>query len=231
MASELNSFISRQNKKQLKSIKRARCLISKVDDNTFKELCKSIIGKLIIMKYLCKFILKVLGWHSVGAKVPEPKCILVGAPHTSGWDFIFSWIFYKSLGGDASIVIKKEFFFWPVGWILKKMGGIPTDRSKATNVVRFIINQFNERDYMHLAITPEGTRKRTNNWKAGFHTIARTADIPVYLVSFDWGRKTLTIWGKFELTDDAKEDIRRMKDFYREKGVQGKHPEKFSTEY
>ena len=183
------------------------------------------------MKYICKILLKLLGWKSCGSLVPEPKCILVGAPHTSGWDFVISWIFYTSLGGTANIVIKKEFFFWPVGWVLKKMGGIPTDRSKGSNVVRQIINQFNSRQHMHLAITPEGTRKRTKNWKAGFHVIARTANIPVYLVSFDWGRKTMTIWQKLEITDNEKEDIKRMKDFYREKGVQGKHPEQFTTEY
>lgn len=182
------------------------------------------------MKNICKFLLKIMGWRSVGTKVTDPKCILVGAPHTSSWDFIISWIFYTSLGGKASIVIKKEFFFWPVGSILKKMGGIPTDRSKGANVVRQIIHLFNERDYMHLAITPEGTRKRTKNWKAGFHTIAQSAGIPVYLVSFDWGRKTMTIWGKMELTDDAKEDIRRMKKFYRDKGVKGKFPDQFTTE-
>jgi|SRR5690554_3440274 len=182
------------------------------------------------MKHFCKVLLKVLGWRSVGSRVTDPKCILIGAPHTSSWDFVISWIFYTSLGGSANIVIKKEFFFWPVGWILRKMGGIPTDRAKGANVVRQIINQFNERDYMHLAITPEGTRKRTKNWKAGFHTIARSANIPVYLVSFDWGRKTMTIWGKFELTDDAKADIGRMKAFYRDKGVQGKYPEQFTTE-
>lgn len=183
------------------------------------------------MKYICKAILKIFGWKAHGTLVTEPKCILVGAPHTSGWDFLLSWIFYTSLGGTASIVIKKEFFFWPVGWVLKKMGGLPTDRSKGSNVVRQIIHQFNSRDYMHLAITPEGTRKRTKHWKAGFHVIARSANIPVYLVSFDWGRKTMTIWGKLEITDNEKEDIKRMKDFYREKGVQGKHPERFTTEY
>ena len=170
------------------------------------------------------------GWKSDSPAVSDPKCILVGVPHTSGWDFVISWIFYKSVGGKANILIKKEFFFWPLGYFLKKMGGIPIDRSKGSNVIRQIIHAFNERDYMHLAITPEGTRKRTKNWKAGFHTIARNANIPVYLVSFDWGRKVLTIWKKLELTDDAKADIRKMKDFYREKGVQGKHPENFTTE-
>lgn len=125
------------------------------------------------------------------------------------------------------MLIKKEFFFWPVGFLLRKMGGIPTDRSKGANLIRQVIKQFNERDYMHLAITPEGTRKRTKNWKAGFHTIARNANVPVYVVSFDWGRKVVTLWGEFELTDNAAEDIKRLKAFYCEKGVKGKHPENF----
>jgi hypothetical protein len=71
----------------------------------------------------------------------------------------------------------------------------------------------------------------TKKWKAGFHTIATTANVPVYLGSFDWGRKEITIGNKFELTDDSKADIIRMKDFYRKKGVVGKFPENFTTEY
>jgi 1-acyl-sn-glycerol-3-phosphate acyltransferase len=81
-----------------------------------------------------------------------------------------------------------------------------------------------------LALTPEGTRELTKNWKAGFHTIATTANVPVYLGSFDWGRKEITIGNKFELTTDSKADIKRMKDFYRNKGVVGKFPENFTTE-
>jgi 1-acyl-sn-glycerol-3-phosphate acyltransferase len=180
---------------------------------------------------ICVLILRWAGWRSAGVAVPEPKCIIVGAPHTSGWDFVMSWIFYRSLGGRANVLIKKEFFVWPLGYLLRMMGGIPVDRSKGTNVVRQVIKLFNERERMHLAITPEGTRRLTKRWKAGFHTMARTANIPVYMVSFNWGRKEMTLWGKFELTDDAKADINRMKDFYREKGVQGKHPENFSTEH
>lgn len=173
----------------------------------------------------------MLGWKAVGGVAAEQKCIIIGIPHTSAWDFVISWLFYTSIGGHASTLVKKEFFFWPIGWLLKKMGGVPIDRSKGVNVVRQTIQLFNEREYLHLALTPEGTRKRTKNWKAGFHTIATMANVPVYLGSFDWGRKEITIGHKFELTDDPKEDIKRMKDFYREKGVVGKHPEKFTTEY
>ncbi len=183
------------------------------------------------MQTFFKLLLRLLGWKSYGSAVPENKCIILGAPHTSIWDFVISWIYYKSMGGKANILVKKEFFFWPADYILRKMGGIPIDRSKGANVIRETIKAFNSREYMHLAITPEGTRTRTKKWKAGFHTIATQANIPVYVSSFDWGRKELKIYGKFELTDDYREDIKRLKDFYREKGVTGKHPERFTTEY
>ncbi len=118
-----------------------------------------------------------------------------------------------------------------MGFFVRKMGGLPIDRSKGANVIRQTIQLFNEREYMHLALTPEGTRKLTKNWKAGFHTIATNANAAVYLGSFDWGTKIVTIGPRFELTNDYKEDIKRMKDFYREKGVKGKFPELFSTDY
>jgi 1-acyl-sn-glycerol-3-phosphate acyltransferase len=182
------------------------------------------------MRSFCKLMLKLLGWKAVGGVAAEPKCIIIGIPHTSAWDFVISYFFYTSIGGRARILIKKEFFFWPVGWFLKKMGGIPIDRSKGANVVRQTIQLFSDMDHIHLALTPEGTRERTKNWKAGFHTIATMANVPVYLGSFDWGKKEITIGHKFELTADSKKDIKRMKDFYREKGVVGKFPNKFTAE-
>lgn len=183
------------------------------------------------MQKICKFIMKLSGWTGTGELIPHNKCILIGVPHTSAFDFIWSYVYYTSVGGNANFLVKKEFFFWPLGFFIRKMGGMPIDRSKGANVIRQAIKLFNENEHFHMSITPEGTRKRTKNWKAGFHTIARNANVPVYLTSFDWGRKQLTIWGEFKLTDDHKEDIKRMKDFYREKGVQGRNPELFTTEY
>ncbi len=184
-----------------------------------------------MMRRFCAFLLRLLGWKVNGFVAPEPKCIIIGVPHTSAWDFIISYLFYTSLGGKARILIKKEFFFWPVGFFVRKMGGIPIDRSKGANVIRQTVNLFNSMEHLHLAMTPEGTRKHVVRWKAGFHAIAKLADVPVYLGSFDWGTKVISIWEKFELTDDAQADIRRMKDYYREKGIQGKYPENFTTEY
>lgn len=183
------------------------------------------------MKGFCKFLLKVCGWKAIGGKAPEKKCIIIGVPHTSSWDFIISWIFYTSVGGTANTLIKKEFFFWPVGYILRKIGGLPVDRSKGVNVIRQTIQLVNEAETIHLAITPEGTRALNKKWKAGFHIISKETGIPVYLGYFDWGRKEISIGEKFELSDDAKADINRMKDFYCKKGIKGKFPNLFTTEY
>jgi 1-acyl-sn-glycerol-3-phosphate acyltransferase len=113
---------------------------------------------------------------------------------------------------------------------LKKTGGLPVDRSKGAPILKQIIDAFKSHEIFHLAITPEGTRKRTKNWKAGFHAIAKATGATVYLGYFDWGRKEIGWYEPFELTDNAQADIKRMKAFYRTKGLTGKHPELFTLE-
>jgi 1-acyl-sn-glycerol-3-phosphate acyltransferase len=171
-----------------------------------------------------------MGWKTVNGVMPHKKAIIIGVPHTSAWDFVISYLYYTSVGGVANIVIKKEFFFWPLGFLLKKMGAIPIDRSKGTTVVKQIINEMNSRELMHLAITPEGTRELNKKWKAGFHTIAKATGAVVYLGFFDFGRKEIGWLETLELTDDAEADIRRMKAYYRAKGIVGKHPKQFTAE-
>jgi 1-acyl-sn-glycerol-3-phosphate acyltransferase len=182
------------------------------------------------MKTICKFLMKLWGWKAVNGVMPHPKAIIIGVPHTSAWDFVISYLYYTSVGGIANTMIKKEFFFWPLGFFLRKMGALPIDRSKGASVIKQVICEMNKRETMHLAITPEGTRKRNKRWKAGFHTIAKATGAVVYLGSFDFGRKEIGWTDILELTDDPQEDIKRMKAYYHEKGVMGKHPGLFSAE-
>jgi 1-acyl-sn-glycerol-3-phosphate acyltransferase len=178
---------------------------------------------------ICKFILKCMGWTAIEPPVPEAKCIILGVPHTSIWDFVVSYLYYCSVGGKASIIIKSEFFFWPLGFILRSMGGIPVDISKVVTLLLRIIEAFNERESLHLAMAPEGTRKLVKHWKTGFHTIAKAVNVPVYLGYFDWGKKIVGRGQKFELSNNAQEDLKKIRIIYKNMGLIGKHPEKYTT--
>lgn len=177
----------------------------------------------------CGFILKTCGWTPVGGIAPDDKCILLGAPHTSVWDFVIAYLFYKSSGGDALCMVKEELFKWPLGPIIRKMGGIPVNRKNPAAIVLSVIREMEKRDKFHLAIAPEGTRKPIKRWKTGFHTIARETGVPVYLCYFDWGTKRVGIHCKLELTDDAKADMARIQGMYEELHLVGKHPEMYVT--
>lgn len=176
-------------------------------------------------------MLRLMGWTPVDKEpVPEPKAVILGVPHTSIWDFLVSYFYYKSIGGDPHIMIKKEFFFWPMDPILRKLGAIPVDRGKgAALLVRSIIHEFEKKDRLHLAIAPEGTRKAVKKWKSGFHTIARAAGVPVYLGYFDWGTKRVGHGPRFEISDNAAADLEKIQAIYEEMHLTGLHPKGYTT--
>ena len=89
-------------------------------------------------------------------------------------------------------MIKKEVFWGPLGWLLRKLGGIPVDRKKGSNIVLSVIKEMKSQKTVHLALAPEGTRQPIKRWKTGFHTIAREVGCPVYLGYFDWGTKRVS---------------------------------------
>ena len=165
----------------------------------------------IIGPKTAKRILNMMGWQGMDEAIPAPKCIILGAPHTSIWDFVISWLYYRSVGGNAKVMIKKGFFKWPLGPILRHLGGIPVDRSSGggAHLVRQMIAEF-EKD-------------------EGFHTIAKATGVPVFLGYFDWGTKTVGAKEEFHITDNVEADLKRIRQWYKDKGVVGKYPEKFTT--
>ena len=171
-----------------------------------------------------------MGWTTVGGPAPEDKCILLGVPHTSMMDFVVSYLFYTQFNAQKpKVMIKKELFFWPLGPLIRKMGGIPTDRTNATTLVKSLITAMEKEDTFVLAIAPEGTRKPVKRWKTGYHSIARATGCPVYMSYFDWGTKRVGIGEKVELTDDARADTARIQALYENMHLKGKHPEKYIT--
>lgn len=176
-------------------------------------------------------ILKLTGWTVDSGVVPEKKCIILGAPHTSILDFLVAFLYYRSQGGGKIVkcMVKKDLFVPVLGSIIRAMGGIPVDRKNPTRMVKSVINEMEAADTLHLAIAPEGTRKPVKHWKTGFHLIAREANIPVYLAYFDWGTKHVGYFTKVELTDDAIADMARIQQLYAERHLVGRHPKGYTV--
>ena len=175
----------------------------------------------------CGWALRKLGWTSIGGPVPEKKAVILGVPHTSIWDFVISYLFYTQFGKVAHIMIKQEFFFWPLGPILRACGAVPIDRQSPGAMIRSLIHVMDSVDEFHFAIAPEGTRKPVAQWKTGFHMIARETGSTVYLGYFDWKTKRISIGERFEVTDDVKSDMSRVYAYYRELAPEGLHRDGF----
>ena len=175
----------------------------------------------------CGWCLRKMGWESIGGPMKEEKAIVLGVPHTTVWDFLVSYLFYTQFGKVAHIMIKKEFFFWPLGPILRACGAVPVERSSAATTVKSLISLMEEVPEFHLAIAPEGTRALTKRWKSGYHLIAKETGATVYLGYYDWGRKRISVGEPFQITDDPKADMQRIYDHYRPLGIQGFHKDQF----
>lgn len=179
------------------------------------------------MGWLAGFILRMFGWKVVNG-VPEgiSKAVVTMAPHTSNWDFVIGRLSFIFLRTKVHLMIKKESFFFPLGNILRALGGIPVDRSNSQNTVKNITDHFNKADTFFLIITPEGTRKLVTRWKKGFYFIALTAGVPILPGYLDYKKKIAGIGPVIYPSGDYEKDFAQLQDFYR--GLHGKHPEKFN---
>ena len=125
--------------------------------------------------------------------------------------------------------MKKEWFFFPLGILFKAVGGIPVNRGRKSSLVEQMAEVFAKRPKFHLAITPEGTRKRNPNWKKGFYYIALKAQVPIVLIGIDYNTKTVTSTKAIMPSGDIEKDMREIKLYF--KDFKGKHPENFSIQH
>lgn len=178
-----------------------------------------------------KLALKLTGWHVRITTPYRKKCVICVAPHTSNWDFIAGLAAYRSLGREANFLMKKFWFFWPLKYLLKYLGGIPVESSKKTGIslVSSITEEFKVRDYMNLAVTPEGTRSRVDKWRTGFMQIAVGADVPIQLGVIDFHNKLVLIEKEFFPTGNIDEDISEIRKYYSQFPDAAKYPEKFAN--
>ena len=180
-------------------------------------------------KWFSRNYLKMRGFTFVGHYPDDAKkSIIIEAPHTCIEDFVIGRCFFWMEGREAKFLIKKEFFKPGLGWLLKRIGGIPVDRSKGNNMVAKTAVIFKQYDELHIVITPEGTRKRVDKWKRGFYYIAELAQVPVVLGFIDFKTKRCGYGPSFIPCGDFDKDWPMIENFYR--GMQGKTPGKFNLE-
>ncbi len=172
-------------------------------------------------------ILRLSGWKTDG-RLPEgiKRAVVVSAPHTSYLDFVVGRLTFWVIRVNIRFLIKKEAFFFPLGILLRKLGGIPVERDASNRMVDQVVKLFRENESLIVIITPEGTRRKVERWKKGFYLIAQRANVPIALSYINYGNKTGGIGPVIYPTGDYEKDLRIIQDFYRDKVA--RHPERFN---
>lgn len=164
------------------------------------------------MKIFARLFFRMIGWD-IDKKSPNgiDKCVVVMGPHTSNWDFVLGKMAFVSYGINAKYLIKKAAFFFPFGPLLKRMGGIPVDRSKKNNLTSIAADLFKNSDELFLVFTPEGTRSYSPKWKKGFYYIAVEAKVPICIAYVDYKNKKGGFHSVFHPSGDVDADILKIK--------------------
>jgi len=175
----------------------------------------------------CNWLLyKRMGW-SVNVTEDHPdKYIICLAPHTSNWDFILGLLYAGAQGMKSNFLMKKEWFFWPLGSLFKRLGGIPVHRQKKSSMTDAMAETAKAAKTFHLCITPEGTRSKTTEWKKGFYFIALKAGIPILLYGVDYERRLIQCTKTIIPSGDLDSDMREIKLYYQH--FKGKKTENFT---
>lgn len=179
-------------------------------------------------KSFCRWLLyKRMGWTIDVTEAHPDKYIICLAPHTSNWDFLIGQLYSGAEGIKSNFLMKKEWFFWPLGPIFRRMGGIPVWRSKHTSMTDNMAETAKKSRTFHLCVTPEGTRSRTAEWKKGFYYIALKAEIPVLLYGVDFDKKLIRCTRTIIPDGDIDRQMGEIKMYF--KDFKGKKPENFTV--
>lgn len=180
-----------------------------------------------LSRRLAAILFRLLGWK-VGGAIPDvPKCVVIGAPHTSNFDGLYALPALLAMDLKISILGKQSLFAVPVlAGLMRWLGVVPLDRSNAGGVVAASIETLRQSERLFLGIAPEGTRQAAKQWKSGYWRIARGAEVPILPAVLDYGRKEIRFLPLFYPTDDFAADQAALIALYR--GVRPKHPHRLS---
>lgn len=180
-----------------------------------------------MLRRAARGLLLLFGWRGVMVWPSVPKGIVLVYPHTSNWDFIVGMLYRYGWGLPAHWVGKHTLFRWPFARLLAYMGGIAVNRDVPRGLMGELVEQFKAREWMWLAIAPEGTRAHRDHIKSGFYKLALAAKLPLALGYIDYGTHTVGIDTYLTLTGDEAVDLGRIRDFYAAK--RGRRPGLEST--
>lgn len=166
-------------------------------------------------RWLGRTALRLSGWKLVGRLPDLSKLVMIVAPHSSNWDGFLGFAAKFALGFGVKVLGKASLFWWPLGPLLRRLGAIPLDRSSPQGTVGQAVRLIRESDRLWYVLTPEGTRKRVEQWKAGFWKIAHHAGVPVLPVYFDYPSRTIGIGEPFWTGTDMEADIAAIRVWYR----------------
>jgi 1-acyl-sn-glycerol-3-phosphate acyltransferase len=175
---------------------------------------------------LAKAFLRLTGWAFEGTVPPSRRYVLIAAPHTSNWDFVYMMAMALSLGIRLNWMGKASLFASPLGGVFRALGGIPTYGDLRANVVEQSVARFREPGDLVLAVPAEGSRRHATHWRSGFYHIARLAEVPIVLGYLDYERKRGGLGPEIRPSGDAKADMDLIRAFYADKT--GRYPEKFT---
>ncbi|GAB6142973.1 1-acyl-sn-glycerol-3-phosphate acyltransferase [Desulfocicer niacini] len=168
-----------------------------------------------------KLIYHLMGWTYDG--LPSywaKKSVVIGFPHTANMDTVRALTYIKICRINAKLLVKADWFFWPMSILLKNLGGVPVHRNKAHGFVASIAEEYHKNDEFVLALVPEGTRKKTRRIRTGFWNIARAAQVPVICWFLD-NKNRKTCWvGQIIPSDDLKGDLLKINALYQAHGYE-----------
>lgn len=175
----------------------------------------------MLRKAFARLLLRLTRWQTVG-QAPASG-ILVGAPHTSSWDWVAMLLLTWRDGVQARVLIKRELFRGPLGVLLRVTGGIPLDRRNPGETVRTLLAEAEVAEHFLLVLAAEGTRGKGEYWKSGFYKIAQQTGLAITLGFIDGPTRTMGFGPTFKPTGDIAADMDLVRTFYADK--HGIHPE------
>jgi 1-acyl-sn-glycerol-3-phosphate acyltransferase len=177
-----------------------------------------------LLRWLLLSWYRASGWRSAGDFPPDRKLVIVGASHTSNWDFLIFLGTVHAIGRQVRFIGKHSLFKGPLGGFMRALGGVPVDRGAPQDLVSQIVAQFDAHDDFVLIVAAEGTRSYTTHWRTGFYQIALRAGVRIVCAGPDYPTKRGVFGPVIVPTGDFAADMAPAFAFFR--SLRPKYPDR-----